>query len=56
MADYGYGVFEVFKRDGKRHLLYTHKDRFDCECWATNHGDCTTALRKGWSYIQIEKL
>lgn len=51
-----YGVFEVFKSDGKRYLLYTHDDKFTCECWATNHDDCTTALRNGSSFLIIEEL
>ena len=32
-----FAVYEQFKKDGKRFLMYWHKERFDCEVWAANH-------------------
>ena len=47
-------VYEVFKSDGKKFPLHKHEDQFECEVWAYNHDDCTTALRIGRSYLVIE--
>lgn len=50
-----YNVYEVFKSDGKRFLLFQHEDHFSCEVWARNHFDCTTALHRGFSELIIKK-
>lgn len=50
-----YAVYEVFE-DGKKFCLFEHKDKFECECWAANHAECTNALRTGRAYLVIESV
>ena len=50
-----YDVFEVFNNDGKAFFLAGFEDGFDAEVYAKHHEDATTALRNGWSRIEIVK-
>ena len=51
-----YGVYEVAYDTKKAYLLFTHKDKFECECWMRNHEECTNALRIGRAYLTIEEI
>lgn len=51
-----YRVYEVFTRDGRKYLLFEHRDYFECFCWSQNHEECTNALKNRWSFLQIEEV
>lgn len=50
-----YRVYEVFG-DGKKFTMFESDDHFTCEVWASNHDDCTTALRNRVSHLEIIEL
>ena len=47
-----YSVYEFFP-DGKSYWLYSNQDKFECECWAHNHG--TVASNRGKSVLRVVK-
>ena len=47
-----FDVYEVFK-DGTKFFMAGYEDAFDAEVYARNHEQCTTALRNGWSKIEV---
>ena len=51
-----FAVYEVFKTDGKRFLMYESTDKFDCEVYVYNHKYDYGALLNGDSELIIEEL
>lgn len=47
-----FNVYETFKKDGKQFLVFSAKDRFDCEVWITNHScDWATVVRGDATFL-----
>lgn len=49
-------VYEIFKSDGKKFLLFESEDHFTCEVMASRYQCDSRAVGDGRAYIQIEEI
>lgn len=48
-------VYELSINDSRKFPVYSHNDKFTCECWVENIGKAHNSYERGLIYYVIEE-